>query len=436
MNEPVIKMRCLAISKDKLFDIGAVIAVTIITAVIYMHSLGNGFLMRWDDRWMVFNDYTTNFSWENTVNIFTTFYTGQYSPINQWIFSLIYHFWGFNPTTFHLLSLVLHIGCACLVGFIIGCFVNRKIAWIVALLFATHPLQVESVAWISASKILVYSFFYLLAIRFYIAYVRKGMMVYYLAVFLCFILSFGGKEQAVTLPVCLLVFDALLKRNFKDKMIWQEKIPLFLLAFFFAYVTLLSHASRGLGILTDRDVYPFFQRVAFGAYAYTEYIVKTILPVNLMFLYPFPIRIGAQLPWNFYIYPVGWIVVITVFYKYWLKPPLLNGMLYYTVLIALTLHVVPIERLAIVADRYIYLALPGLLFIMVYYIDHWIKQAGRWKKWLIGGAIIYMLALGFYSWHRSFAWESNEALKGKMRELIRQREESYKASKNEYQPFL
>lgn len=64
MNEPVIKMRCLAISKDKLFDIGAVIAVTIITAVIYMHSLGNGFLMRWDDRWMVFNDYTTNFSWE------------------------------------------------------------------------------------------------------------------------------------------------------------------------------------------------------------------------------------------------------------------------------------------------------------------------------------------------------------------------------------
>jgi len=121
------------------------------------------------------------------------------------------------------------------------------ISLLVAALFAVHPLQVESVAWISASKILVYSFFYLLAVLFYMGYVQTKnnyRFMHYALMALCFALSFGGKEQATTLPVCLLWVDLVCRRNFRSWQLWVEKIPVFVMALFFAIVTIESHASN------------------------------------------------------------------------------------------------------------------------------------------------------------------------------------------------
>lgn len=408
--------------------------ITIILAVlaVYGHSLFNGFLMGWDDGWMIFNDYTKNFSWNGIVAIFTDFYRGQYSPLNQLLYTVIYRIGGgFNPFLFHLYPLLLHIGCALLVWSIIGCFANRRIAWGCAILFAVHPLQVESVAWISASKILLYAFFYLAALRLYIEYVRKNNLWYYLSVLLCSIFSFGGKEQAVTLPVCLVLIDGILNRNFKDEILWREKVPFFLLSFFFAYLSLLSHASNGVGLLAGQTIYPFYQRIVFGAYAYTEYIVKIFLPVNLLYLYPFPMPVGEALPLRFWLYPVGWIMLLVVFYKFWLKKTIFYGMLYYTVLIGMIIQIVPMARQGIVADRYVYLAAPGLFFIIMYYADQCIERAGKWRKWFIGGMLFYFLFLGGYAHCRTYAWESNQTLKGKLQELLKQRQDIHKGEPND-----
>ena len=133
----------------------------IVCLAVYLPSLWNDFQMGWDDQWQVMNRYTEEgFTSENLKAVFTDYYYGQYSPVNQLFYMLIYKAFGYHPTVFHLYSLLLHIANCCLLfaflSRLAGIFCHQKpgvIALTASLLFAIHPLQVESIAWISASKI-------------------------------------------------------------------------------------------------------------------------------------------------------------------------------------------------------------------------------------------------------------------------------------------
>lgn len=175
----------------------------------------------------------------------------------------------------------------------------RQIAFITTLLFAIHPMNVEPVAWISAVKVLIYAFFYLLGLLYYLQYIKSQKFRYYLFTIACFIASFLGKEQAVTFPLALLIVDWFTNRNMKSFTVWNEKMVFFVMAFFFGLITILSQGASGLGI-----TYPFYQRVIFGCFAIIEYITKGLIPIKLNYLYPFPIVIGEELPLRFYIYPI------------------------------------------------------------------------------------------------------------------------------------
>ena len=143
----------------------SVVAIVVACIVCYASISGHEFITAWDDGWQVINKYTESFSWYNLKLILTDYYFGQYSPVNQFFYTLIYYFFGYNSTVFHLFCLLLHILNSLLVYFIVrrllqmniyrGLTVNKidYISFAVALLFAIHPLQVEVVAWISASKI-------------------------------------------------------------------------------------------------------------------------------------------------------------------------------------------------------------------------------------------------------------------------------------------
>jgi hypothetical protein len=98
---------------------------------------------------------------------------------------------------------------------------------------------VESAAWLSASKIPLYSFFFLLALISYVGYVRGRQLKYYF-LSLLFVLSFGGKEQAVSLSLTLVLFDYVLGRNMKDRNIWFEKIPFFVFTILGGMITVYS----------------------------------------------------------------------------------------------------------------------------------------------------------------------------------------------------
>lgn len=408
------------------------IFLVLFSLAVYGNSLTNDFVTVWDDKWQVFNQYTEGRGIIGLKNILLNFYGWQYSPLNAWFYSLIHSLFGYNPMAFHSFSLLLHIGSVLLLySLLLSLGAKQRIAWITSLLFAIHPLQVESVAWISASKVLVYSFFYLCAARMYVAYVKKNSAVYYFLVLLFFLFSFGGKEQAVTFPLCLIVLDFVLGRNLRSWLPWQEKVPFFILALFFSWITLQSNASHGVGLLSGESGYPFVQRIAFASYAYVEYIVKTIIPFHLLYIYPFPMKVGEPLPPRFWVYPIALLIVVISTPALWRRSVLLAGLVFFTINIALTIHIIPMSRFAIVADRYIYLAAPGLIFVCTYYLDWWLSRKKQWIRQLgIGVIAVYILTLGFLAYQRTYSWKDNVALKQGVNDLLKNAQE-----KNFMQPI-
>ncbi|MDR2039846.1 MAG: hypothetical protein LBQ60_18140 [Bacteroidales bacterium] len=423
-----------------------VAALVSLCGIIFHKILGHEFLTAWDDAWQVMNVGTELWTWENIRFIFTEYYYGQYSPVNQLLYTILYRLVGYDPFWFHFLSLVLHTGNTLLVFFILRRLLLMNlgvqkmmkasvISFAVAALFAVHPLQVEVVAWVSASKVLVYSFFYLLAVVCYIGYIQKKSVrrriILYISMLLFFALSFGGKEQAIVLPVCLLLVDLICRRDFRTTQIWVEKIPVFVLSLLFAVVTLESHATHNVGLLSEEQFYPFLHRIVFACYAFCEYIVKIIIPVNLFYIYPFPMLVGEPLPLRFWIYPVFLLMIGLGLWKYWKQRPVWLGMLWFLIHIALMLHIVPLSRINIIADRYVYLALPGIFFIIVWYLVVIWEKRPKMRIILTICGLIWFLFLNFQSYQRTQVWHDNKSLKTKLHHLLQQREDYQKETPEE-----
>mgnify|MGYP000712462925 CR=1 FL=1 len=171
------------------------------------------------------------------------FMVGQYAPLAFLSYLVLYAGFGYDPFYFHMFSLLLHIGCVCLVWKLISSLlrvhggVSEKqilyVNFITTLLFAVHPINVEAVAWISALKVLLYAFFYLLGLLCYLRYIRTSKIFYYVLTIGCFLCSFWGKEQAVTFPLALLIVDWFTNRNMKNLEVWSEKMSFLIMAFFF-----------------------------------------------------------------------------------------------------------------------------------------------------------------------------------------------------------
>ena len=178
---------------------------------------------------VVMNYYTeSGINIQNIWNILTEFYHGQYAPFNEFLYLSLYSVFGYNPFVFHLASLLIHIVNSCLVFIVLkkllalsGRIPERDkvnlISFITALTFCIHPFNVESVAWMSASKVLVYAFFYLLATYTFLLYLERKKKRFYVYTVVLFIFSFLGKEQAVVFPLCMILIYWLLNYKLSDK---------------------------------------------------------------------------------------------------------------------------------------------------------------------------------------------------------------------------
>jgi hypothetical protein len=393
--------------------------------------LGNEFLDYWDDQWQVFNQYTEGgINSYNIATIFIDYYHGQYSPVDELMYLLLYTIDGYNPTLFHLASLLLHAANACLVCVLVRrLFSNiryiKEVSVVSALFFALHPLNVESVAWMSASKVLVYAFFYLLAAICYLRYMKNGEKRYYILTFLLFALSFGGKEQAVIFPVFQLLMYLIKGHNLKDKGIWLRLAPFFLAAIAFGLISMQSQrGGRAIFSLLESG-YPLLYRIIFGSYALTEYLVKFFAPLRLLYIYPYPIQVGELLPVFYLVYPLLLSLLLILFYRTIKRSKIVCfGLLFFVVNLLLVLHIIPMSRFIITADRYMYLPMIGLGFLVSYYWVRYIKRHNGGKKTLAIAVLCgYLLFFGGYSNLRCRDWHDTGSIKKEMRDLLEQRKE-------------
>lgn len=400
--------------------------------IVYWPVFTHHFQFHWDDQWVVLNEYTDGgFNIDNIGSILTEFYHGQYAPVNEMFYLTLYTLFGYTSFCFHAASLLIHIS-----NVLLFCSLTRRllkvsgqfesasvlrISFFAALLMAIHPFLVEAVSWMSASKCILFAFFYLIALHFYLSFLTTKKYWYYGLTLFFFVLSFGAKEQAVTFPACLLLFDFVLRRDIYSAKIWLEKLPFFCLSVFFAVITFYSQAYNGEGILSGETQYPFYQNGVFAAYTVTEYFIKCVVPLRLSYIYPFPNLPGEPLPLYLWLYPLVLIGVTVGFWKFWNKRWVLFGVGFFMVQISIASNIIPMSRFAIVADRYVYLPSLGIFFLIAYLLDQGMQKSSRYLNILLGTSLIYFISLGVYARQRCMVWRDSDTLKKELKETLRSR---------------
>ncbi len=424
----------MLIEKKKLF---CYVILIVVGFILYYPILNNQLLDFWDDQWVVMNFYTdTGVSWQNLWLILTTYYHGQYAPFNEFLYLFLHEAFGYNAFCFHLSSLILHVINVLLVYLVLdkllalsNCkngLVKMYLPFMTALIFLVTTVNVESVAWMSASKILVYALFYLLATYNFLLYLETNRRwKYLLLTYLFFICSFLGKEQAVTFPLFALLLYWFSGYSLKDKKVWLTLTPFFFLSLCFGFVTMLSQLATGGGALSSEATYPFWQRLIYGCYAFCEYFFKCLFPIKLSYLYPFPAIVGEAVPGWLYFYPAFIALFIFFFWKYICKDKMyLFGIMMFAIHIAVTLHIIPLSRFVVVADRYAYLSSIGVAFLLVYVLLILYRKTTLNQGFVLKALFVsYILYLGVYTNLRSRVWYDTDTLKKDMRELLESRDD-------------
>lgn len=417
--------------KKRIFYMYIIILVAA-SAAVYYPVIDYPFMKGWDDQWQVLNLYTTNgLSMNSIVSIFSTFYYGQYSPLNQLFYTAIFHYWGFNASVFHLVNLLWHVGYTvlvfCFIYKLLNSYTDRMaqgnilIAFGVAVLVAIHPVNAEVVSWLSASKVLTCSFFYMLSLLCYLYYVANARLVGFVGSLFFFLCAFGGKEQAVTLPFCLLLIDWLLRRKLCSRIVLIEKAPFFTMALCMLAVTFASYQETVVEIVADNNNYPLTQRIVFCGYSICEYVQKTFLPLNLQYLYPYPMDTGDPLPVRFYLYLLTIPALGYIIYACRSHRIVMFGFFFFLIQLSPFLHIIPLPRFTITADRYLYGASIGLFFIVSYYFYHTVWSfRGLWKYSYVMILVAVLGITGYYTQYCSRKWESEKALKYKVKQILKE----------------
>ncbi len=216
--------------------------LVILVVVVYARALGHQFQMSWDDNWyVVYNESIRGFSWQNIRTIFTSIYQANYAPLQMLSYMLDYSLWGLNPGGFVATNIFFHALNGLLLYRLLYILHGKRLfALVAAAFFLVHPLQVESVAWISCRKNVLSLFFFLLSWEAYRRYreaeAGHGAQAY-LASLAAFTLSLMAKSTTLVLPLILLMHDACFSTS-KRCLHLRDKIPYAIIAIVFALISM------------------------------------------------------------------------------------------------------------------------------------------------------------------------------------------------------
>ncbi len=365
--------------------------------------------VNWDDSYFIYDNplVTNKLSWESIKGIFSTPVLRGYAPLTVLSFAIEYNLVGKSPTLYHFDNLVLHLLNVWLVWRIFSKLgLNHFSAGFVTLLFAVHPMHVESVAWVSERKDVLFGVFFLAATDRYLAWLQSGRTntgAQYL-MYGFFVLSLFSKIQSVALPASLIVLDYYLQRPLRWNLI-LEKLPLFLLSLLVGsigfYFLHLEPKAAG------EPIYSVVERLGIGGYGLAVYFMKLIVPYEMVTLYPFP-RVG-QLPAIFYVSIASFFVF---FYGVWLAfkanlRTVVAGLMYFMVNIAFVLQVLDGGQ-GFKADHYTYISYLGLFLILAWLAERFVAAGQASRVYAVVG--IWLLMLGYLAYKQVRVWQNGYTL--------------------------
>ena len=376
--------------------------------LIAYYPVFNAGFVNWDDEdYVVKNPDITSFA--NLGEIVTRPVQGNHHPLTMLTLAANYAISGQNAGSYHVVNLLLHLLNILLVFFLVKRLTGDKpwLAFVVAIFFAVHPLHVESVAWVSERKDVLYSFFFLAGLLVYLRYLETGKPVHYISVLGLFVLSLLSKSAAVVFPVVLLAVDFLYGRLRSPKT-WIEKIPLLILSLAMGLLTL--HAQKLQGAVLQADQFPPYFRIFFGFYGMMMYLVKAIWPLHLGAFYPFP-PVNEPLPTVYYVSVLAGMGLFAAFILTYRKNKTIAfAILFYLINLALVLQFMPVGS-AVIADRYAYLPLIGVFLVPGFYFQKWVDK-NKGKVPLTGIAVLAVLTviLTVLTVRQSATWKDSASL--------------------------
>ena len=393
------------------------ILIALITIAVYSSSVKNGFVSYDDFEYVVENPNIKDFSLSSVLSMFSTFYKSNYHPLTTLSYAVEYRMAGESPAIYHIDNLLLHLLNSLLLFLFISRLSNNiHVAFFTAVLFSVHPMHVESVAWISSRKDLLFSFFSFLALLSYMKYKTgkgKCRAVYYMSLMVLFSCSLLSKSAAVVFPFVLLLVDYY-KGWRMDKNFIKEKLPIFFLAVLGGIVAIVSQYTGGAITSQEFLHIPYFQRIFIASYSFWYYLFEMIVPVHLSAFHPFPVCSTAILPFKYYMAFTALIVFVLLIVSKWKKltTEIRFAILYYSVSVILILQLIPFGH-AMLAERYTYAAYTGPLFLVVITLFSNNRNQNRYglrKIFSIISLIVVIIVFSFISVGRIRVWKNSLSL--------------------------
>jgi hypothetical protein len=389
-------------------------AILLLTALLYSNSITNDFV-NWDDDISVeLNNDIISFSRQHVFNMFNNSYNGMYQPVVMLSFAVNYAIHGLQPEGYHTTNLLIHLLNVILVFVFIGMmFKNNTLSLITALVFAIHPMHVESVSWITERKDVVYAFFYLLSLIMYLKYIKTDYKIGYLLFsILFFLLSLFSKTNAVTLPLIIIAIDWYFKRK-RSKSYLIEKTVFLSLAIVFGLIAIKSQQMLDVGVFKNVQ-YNIIDRLFIACHAFVFYIIKFLFPLHLSALYPFPLKPDGLLPLHYYasfllliaiVYAIVRVMLKKAHTEEW-KKQLIFAAAFFVLSISIVIFI-PVGK-ADVSDRYTYI--PYICLTIFFYLLTELISL-KWKKKvkiLIG--VIFLVFFSISVYQRNKVWQNSGTL--------------------------
>ncbi|MHC4883367.1 MAG: tetratricopeptide repeat protein [Planctomycetota bacterium] len=392
------------------------LTIGIITLLLYLPAARFDFIHLDDFHYVAENPFIeSGFSLQNLFGVFTASYASNWHPLTWLSHMLDYELFGLNPGGYHIVNALIHTANSILLFLVLRCLTGATWkSFFVAALFAWHPLHVESVAWISERKDVLFTFFWILTLWSHWRYAKKPCAKRNLLTLLFCCLALMSKPMAVTLPIVLLLMDiwplkrfgqpietgSTLKRQFGRLIL--EKISLFIAVLFACALTFI--AQQRSGAVKGLDHLSILPRLSNAFISYLSYLRMMAWPVDLAVIYPHAHHLR----------PVTGILCAAIFLaitvwalRTWKKYPVLAvGWLWYIITLVPVIGIVQVGVQAM-ADRYTYIPLIGLFIMIAWGVELFVNKRPSLKPVVLVGlciafaACLYTTRLQIHRWKNS-----------------------------------
>jgi len=334
-------------------------------------------------------------------------------PLTWLSLMLDYQLYGPNPAMHHSISLIIHILNSLFLFIVLRRMTGTL--WrsaFVTVLFAFHPINVESVAWVTQRPNILSTSFWMLTMLTYSYYTHRPGLFRYLLVLIIFILGLMAKPLLITLPFVLLLLDYWplkritfpLSRKVLISLI-LEKIPLIAASAVSVFITIKS-----IGAVVSTEIVSMKLRISNALVSYVGYIWKMIWPHNLSVYYPYPFAIPAwKVTGAIFALLCLSILIIWMIKK---KPYLAVGWLWFLGTLVPVIGLVQTGLQPALADRYAYISFIGLFIMAAWGVPDLLKKWRNKKTGLAVFAVLIIPILMMTSWMQLKYWKnSNELFK-------------------------